>query len=183
MRDPKSALGGSTPSAITGTDPLLIVGNGTSTTRSNAFEVFNNGTSVVHHDNGTGEIYSQVIGGTHKDNIIYAWGVVEDNEIKHIIGVTDSVEDFGVLSFAHTAAGTYVIQLNLVDPDTYAATTLQYGAVTAISYDVAVGCAIFKTSEITTVAGSVRAIAGFPRRNFNGKMVKKDGSTNQPLSS
>jgi hypothetical protein len=110
-----------------GNDPLFIVGNGNASTRSNAFEVSNNGHSIVYdvngngtNTNGTGGLYRPSNkGATYTDNIIYAWGDVNPNLIDppptNPNGVTVQ-GSFGVSSIARIAVGVYEVTLNITDP-------------------------------------------------------------------
>ncbi len=90
--------GNSTSSSITGNDRLLIIGNGADAfNRSNAFEVSDNGHSIVYHTNGGTN--SAITGATYKDNIIYAWAYYDAGVI---------VSKFGVASIV--AHGSVIIQ-------------------------------------------------------------------------
>lgn len=55
------AEGSSTSAIVNDTDDIFTIGNGTSGNRSDAFQVYNNGTSVVHSTNGSTK--SPVMGG------------------------------------------------------------------------------------------------------------------------
>ena len=106
-------------------DPLFMVGNGdynggppNAPIRSNAFEVSYNGHSVVSHVNGSGGATTapgkaSYRGATYIDNVIYAWGDVPPSSVVGSIALND---DFGVASVNRTAAGTYVVTLNVADP-------------------------------------------------------------------
>jgi len=93
---------GSTASPTLNDDRVLILGDGNAGARRNAFEVSNNGHSIVYHTNGTGDAMQTGVGGTssnggqdkalgstsggyvgatYRDNIIYASGDVEPNVV------------------------------------------------------------------------------------------------------
>ncbi len=95
-----------TPGAgIVPTDPLVIVGNGNSElSPSNAFEVSNNGHSIVFHDNTSG--VAAIEGGTYQDNVIYGWGIVTGGAL---------TTGFGISSVTNPAPGRYVITLTTND--------------------------------------------------------------------
>lgn len=107
-----TSKGASTAGTINPTDPLLLVGNGTSTSaRSNAFYVTNNGYSVVTNVNGP--FTADVAGGTYRDNTVNAWGTVAGTG--YVIMGTSTSQMHGVQSVLRTAVGTYRIILNTVD--------------------------------------------------------------------
>jgi len=151
---PKSS---STSSTINTKDRVVIVGSGdpTNTGRKNAFEVSNRGESIVYNVNGSGgsastdgggsssnggppvtdpHVYNpQRLGGTHQDNVIYAWGDVEPNNgfwdlsnPESPVYVDDALDnnkvivhgDFGVKSVSHLGPGHFRIKLNIDDPFT-----------------------------------------------------------------
>jgi hypothetical protein len=100
-----------------GNDPLFIVGNGNASTRSNAFEVSNNGHSIVYHNNGAAN--SAISGARYIDNTPIAWGRV--NAVTAPMNYL--VESFGVSSAVWGTGGglnpsTCTITLNYVDPYT-----------------------------------------------------------------
>jgi len=100
------AQGTSRSGSIVDNDRLLILGNGVDKThRSNAFEVSNNGHSIVYHKNESSN--AAIRGATYTDNIIYAWGYVE--------GTLKS--SFGVYSVAVVSPGIWEVRLNLKYPD------------------------------------------------------------------
>ena len=138
---------------INGSDPLLIIGNGIDVShKSNAFEVTDSGQSRVYRNNGTGSNTPADIGGTYKDNIIYAWGVVED-------GIIDSGTcDFGVLSITHTTgSGSYLIKLNLLNPNDGSQGNLRTGAVFLTSRDPGHSCGFqLRSSDLSTSGGATQ---------------------------
>lgn len=66
-------------------DRIFVIGNGTATNaRHNAFEVSNNGHSIVYDQNGIASGVSgrpSIKGATYNDNIIYAWGKITESDI------------------------------------------------------------------------------------------------------
>lgn len=103
------AQGNSNTDNIDPDDRLFIVGNGIdNSTRSNAFEVSNNGHSIVYHTNGAAP--SAIGGSTYKDNIIYAWGWVDGS------GLTVK-NSFGVERVTNPGPGTYAVELDLKNTD------------------------------------------------------------------
>jgi len=103
------------PGYYFGEDPLLMIGNGNSTTKSNAFEVRDSGSSLVFRVNGTGVNTAARLGGTYQDNVIYAAGHGNGGNINVVGTSVMTGYDFGVLSGTWVANGHYRITLNLVD--------------------------------------------------------------------
>ena len=95
--------GTSTSGSIQPNDFLVIVGNGTTPGGSDAFEISNNGHSIVHdilaNDIPTKAIY----GARYVDNTIYAWGDITS------AGVNTAV--FGC-TVVRLGTGTYGVALN-----------------------------------------------------------------------
>jgi len=119
-------------SSMTVGDRLLIIGNGNPTTQTNAFEVSNNGHSIVYHTNGTGAVNGAIIGARYEDNTIYAWGDISaGGGINYDFGVGSVSVDSAVGNPSCPTDWTYTIHLNLVDPYTGNPRTLAGGAVTA----------------------------------------------------
>ncbi len=169
------AQGTSTKTAINGNDRLLIIGNGvppfnvTPGTPSNAFEVSNNGHSIVYHQNGSGlTIFSPctappptgtpaIIGATYTDNICYAWGdIVPTIPPLPICSPfypfnLNPASDFGVKQVVQTGVGTYTITLNDIDPDGVTAKPLNSGAVTATLVNGKCG----ETITVSPISGGV----------------------------
>ena len=146
-----TARGISTPSSINATDPLFIIGNGTATNaRSNAFEVRNNGTSIVTNTNGNGN--AAVKGGTCLDNIIYAWAYCTV-----AAGVVTRVANYGVSGVAWNAAGNYTVSLTLADiagsPILFTGAAGQNAAVVVTPITGGPGCVSASASAIGTVGG------------------------------
>lgn len=101
------AQGTSTPTNLIDTDDIFIIGNGTAGNRSDAFQVSRKGHSTVHHTNDY--VHRAIVGGTYKDNIVYAWGYFT-------AGHTPALDrSFGVFSITAAGAGYHVV-LNLEDP-------------------------------------------------------------------
>ncbi len=125
-------------------DPLLIVGNGTTAAnRGNAFEVSYNGHTTVYNERGscgaiqTGDGGScsnggpplstdvaPIIGATHQDNIIYAWGDVapDPNGVGGHSDTSDHnqvnvLSEFGVYRVKRVGTGQYQIWIDLKKPD------------------------------------------------------------------
>jgi hypothetical protein len=106
-----------------GNDALFIVGNGTSTQKSNAFEISNNGHSTVYDQNGSGGATQNnqgsagarpvLSGSTYTDNVIYAWGDVDVSK-----GTVVVKSDFGVANVERIRNGVFVVTLNIKDPST-----------------------------------------------------------------
>ncbi|MDP4233007.1 MAG: hypothetical protein Q8913_06565, partial [Bacteroidota bacterium] len=103
----------------------FVVGNGTSADsahRSNAFEVSDNGHSIVHDSlgNGTGgpPRNDPIQGATYKDNVINAWGDVPGTSA---IGVPIYVPNsFGIATGAfiqHLGLGLYQIRIDCYNSD------------------------------------------------------------------
>lgn len=120
-----------------GDEPLFIVGNGKSGSRSNAAEISNNGHLTVYDVNGSGGATipgrPMLKGSTYKDNVIYAWGHVNYQAAfpQYIV-----VSDFATAAVAHVPnTGDYVITLNITDPVTNLAYNLVDAAVTATLVD------------------------------------------------
>ncbi len=101
--------------------PLLIVGNGTLTTRQNAFEVTYDGHSIVtdqYGDESPVKVRAPVLGGTYNDNIVYAWGDVPAGPAPGPGVNFAPTSDFGVDPnvmtgrIIHPSTGVYVVTLN-----------------------------------------------------------------------
>jgi hypothetical protein len=114
------------PVASGGDNPLFIVGNGNAASRSNAFEVSNDGHSIVFDVNNTGGATpnggapavpnrTALYGGTYTDNIIYAWGYIIPNPTNPPYMVTVN-SDFGVATVQRVIPGKYLITLNTSVP-------------------------------------------------------------------
>ena len=92
------------PTSIIGSDALFIIGNGTppvgntAGVPSNAFEVSNNGHSIVFHTNGSSP--AVINGATYTDNVIYAWG-----SVTYVGGVPTLGSSFGVSSIIRNPGG------------------------------------------------------------------------------
>jgi hypothetical protein len=100
-----------------GNDPLFIVGNGNASTRSNAFEVSNDGHSIVYDNNGyiTTPLHSDpaISGARYIDNTPIAWGRVS------VVGGVATISDaFGVFNVTYMNLGIYRIHLDYTDPYT-----------------------------------------------------------------
>lgn len=129
---PPSPANAITPTALSAKydAPLFALGNGEGSffnraTPHNAFEVSYNGHSVVYDINGTGQKAAAatatpgraaIAGATYEDNIIYAWGEVDE--------LGQIVSDFGVYrTFVSGSLGipcthpSLVVVLNQVHPD------------------------------------------------------------------
>jgi len=106
-----SAQGSSTSSALNGNDRLLIIGNGTSGNgnQKNAFEVSENGHSIVYDSNGSSR--APIVGATYTDNVVYAWGFYD--------GGGSIARTFGVSSITPGTAGSgqFTVVLNMVHPN------------------------------------------------------------------
>ncbi len=154
-----------------GDDRAFIIGNGTVdatgtvATRSNAFEVSNNGHSIVFNERGScgaidytpaggtgpgglnsnggpagannppGTDSPPIMGGTYRDNVVYAWGDVapDPNGVGGKNDPTDInqvnvLSEFGVHSVKRAGLGQYVIELNIQKPDGTANQPFQPGA-------------------------------------------------------
>lgn len=104
-------------------DALFIVGNGTPSQKSNAFEISNNGHSTVYDQNGSGgatqdnmgsaQARPMLSGSTYTDNVIYAWGDVDVSK-----GAATVKSDFGVANVERIRNGVFVVTLNIKDPST-----------------------------------------------------------------
>ncbi len=136
---------------IGGNQKLFTIGNGNDAAhRSNAFEVTYNGHSIVYNTHGTagameftpvgggssngGPATTSIppdVGGTYKDNIMYAWGDVEPNVLLNATtlqwepcGPPDPVDANGVIVHAEfgcqyikrIARGVYEIKVVLANP-------------------------------------------------------------------
>lgn len=116
-----------------GDDPLFILGNGNSiNVRSNAFEVSQNGHSIVFDDNGTGGVNKipygnpsrvntpserQMIGATYLDNTIYAWGDIEYHDSSsNYPNFVEIHGDFGVIYAKWLRTGVYRVEIKPMDP-------------------------------------------------------------------
>lgn len=89
-------------------EPIVIVGNGIDgIIPSNAFEVSYNGHSTVFHN--TGGATPVIQGSTYTDNVIYAWGSVDDGGGR--------ICDFGVSDVEHLGPGWYQITMDIIDAD------------------------------------------------------------------
>jgi hypothetical protein len=100
-------------------DRLFIVGNGTTnTTRSNAFEVSNNGHSIVYDQNGHGVVpvgpgahgRADILGTTYRDNTMNAWGLITG------AGAIANNDNFAVARVEKLGTGCYKVWLNIQDP-------------------------------------------------------------------
>ncbi|HET9137211.1 MAG TPA: hypothetical protein VFO76_11275, partial [Candidatus Kapabacteria bacterium] len=100
-------------------DRLFIIGNGTSgTALSNAFEVSNNGHSIVYDQNGNGVVpvgvgthgRADILGATYRDNTVNAWGSVTG------AGTIANNDNFGVARIEKIGTGCYKVWLNVQDP-------------------------------------------------------------------
>lgn len=110
-----TAQGSAKFDTIIGDDRLLILGNGSSSDhRSNAFEVSNNGHSIVYHTNDSGFNHKAIEGATYKDNIIYAWGNVE---VDGGAGKCNMIDRFGDVTATYNGVGDYTIVVRIVKPD------------------------------------------------------------------
>lgn len=113
-----------------GDDPLFIVGNGKSGSRTNAFEVSDNGHSTVYDlnpqavaSNGTalsGTVGKVFLGSTYVNNVIYAWrdispDVLPNGTNRGLNGVIVN-SSFGVKAVTREAPGKYKITLKVFDP-------------------------------------------------------------------
>jgi len=142
------AQGNSTLASHLPDDRLFIIGNGTTATRSNSFEVSQNGHSIVYHTLGGGA-NAPVTGGTYTDNVIYAWGDVT-------AGATPTINSsFGVANVVRNGIGSYTVQLSIVDPVTAAPVLLNAGAATANLIVQGSGCFIIYVSPIVNSAFTV----------------------------
>jgi hypothetical protein len=138
-------------------EPLVIVGNGADPGhRSNAFEVSNDGHSVVYDLNGSGGATTPIppnprpaiVGATYNDNIIYAWA-----DVSFLPPVTMQVNaDFGVVSVTRVVAGQYLVTLNTVDPVTFQPVKLSAASIVpSLVYDsVCVPCSYITTTRLNT---------------------------------
>jgi hypothetical protein len=89
--------------------PIFLIGNGTSDTSSNAFEVSYNGHSIVTHTNGVLQ-QRTIKGATYTDNIVRAWGEVT------AAGAFVAGTGFGVSQVLPIALNQYQVWLdNMVD--------------------------------------------------------------------
>lgn len=127
---------------------LFIIGNGMSEVlRSNAFEVSNNGHSIVYDRNGTGAGRGAMRGATYTDNVMYAWGAIPAGG-----GIVPQpmipTGDFGVASVTRSAVGTYNIVLNIRDADDNAITLERLSPMVTVQGD---GCYI---ATVTNVANN-----------------------------
>jgi hypothetical protein len=95
------------PGGAPNDEPIFIVGNGIQGFQSNAFEVSYNGHSTVFHN--TGGATPVVFGGTYADNVIHAWGNVDQGGGR--------ICDFGVRNVTQLGTGWYQIEMDIVDPD------------------------------------------------------------------
>ncbi len=116
-----TAQGTSSPGSTNGNDRVFIIGNGTDDThRANAFEVSNNGHSIVYGPNGSGgasgSATTALRGATYSDNVIDAWGHMKWQSTGVGTGIKTVLSDFGVTSITRNFAGNYTIALNLTDP-------------------------------------------------------------------
>jgi hypothetical protein len=166
-----------------GDDPLFIVGNGKSSSRSNAFEVSNNGHSTTYDVNGESvnvdgtamlpplprEVY---YGSTYVDNVVYAWGDVSPN----VGGLGNQVTvngSFGVKEIIRNGAGDYTIKLFTADI-TGNPSNLTKASITANivqSYDDTVSvCGFIFPSEIVQVG----AVSQFKIRITYRDCTKED---------
>ncbi len=112
--------------ASIGDEITFMVGNGTSADsahRSNAFEVSDNGHSIVHDSLGNtaknhdGSLRNDpIVGGTYRDNVINAWGDVSGTPIVTKVLVANS---FGNVTVTHSIAntGTYTIYIQSYNSD------------------------------------------------------------------
>lgn len=121
----------------------FVVGNGVSADsahRSDAFEVSDNGHSIVHHTLGSAA--SVIYGATYQDNISYAWGDVTGSALAGppCTGTTALVSDFGVVSVVYICKGQYRVKLNIIAPDGTTAVHLSNGfSVTATPVSPIIG--------------------------------------------
>jgi hypothetical protein len=95
------------PSGTPNDDPVFIVGNGIQGTPSNAFEVSYNGHSTVFQN--TGGAVPVVHGATYTDNIIYAWGNVDQDG--------NPICEFRVEKIAPLGPGWYQVLMHIIDSD------------------------------------------------------------------
>jgi len=106
-------------STVTG-DRLFIVGMGTDDThRKNAFEVSNNGHSIVYHTNGTGAVSANIVGATYVDNTLNAWAHWKWTSTGVGTGSGTVISDHGVTSIVRVgggAIGRYTVTLNITTP-------------------------------------------------------------------
>ena len=127
-------------------DRMFIIGNGIgSSSRHNAFEVSNNGHSIVFDNNRSGGATPDggnasqgsgrpaIKGATYDDNIVYAWGDIspDDNSANHVfVG-----SDFGVTSVAQIHPGIFKIVVNIVNPYTNLPEVLTDASITVTVVD------------------------------------------------
>ncbi len=128
----------STTDIINPNDRILIVGSGypgisahTGTNpevKFNAFEVSNNGHSIVYDKNGTGATRANIVGATYTDNTLNAWAHWKWNYASTPgSGTGFVVSDHGVTSIVKVggANGRFTVTLNLTKPDGTAITAPQ----------------------------------------------------------
>jgi hypothetical protein len=151
-----SPRGGSLRMSPTGNDPLFQIGNGThDTLQSNAFEVTNNGHSIVYHTNG--KLPPAVKGGTFTDNIVYAWGYYDFSLNDNINKFDDSACFFGVDTIINNGTGDYEVRLNLTTPDgTPTRLDWHCAAVMAIPYGNRTSCPNIRITNLRNVSGQTR---------------------------
>jgi hypothetical protein len=132
---------------IPGNDRLFIIGNGkmppndTIPTRSNAFEVSENGHSTVFHNNGNTN--SAIVGTRYIDNTPIAYGYVD------ALGNLVPASSFASTAALGPAPNQVTITLNYTDPYTGAQVQLVGASITATI--VGESCAFISTSTIAWV--------------------------------
>jgi len=138
-----------------GNDPIFIIGNGKSVSKQNAYEVSNNGHSIVFDNLGgiaTISTVPAISGARYKDNTPVAWGRID--------GTTGNLVDgFGVdPDVTHTlkvAGGKYQIVLNQVDPHSGAQITLPHGSSIVATIETTEGsyvCDMINATILNTVS-------------------------------
>lgn len=132
-------------SSSRGNDRILIIGNGTDNShRHNAFEVANNGHSIVYHNDGYNVAnnttsatpsFAAIEGARYIDNTPIAWGKVSAaGTLQMGFGVSSA-------SIVGGTTSTYLITLNYTDP--------YFGAQVQIAHGSSVTATISGTAENT----------------------------------
>ncbi|MEP7233881.1 MAG: hypothetical protein ABI778_01175 [Ignavibacteriota bacterium] len=117
-------------------DRLFIIGNGyenEGANRHNAFEVSDNGHSIVYHNDGYKVAdgttsptpnFPAISGARYIDNTPLAWGTVA----VAAGGPATRTSDFGVSNAIYNGLGWYTVQLNYVDPYSGAQVQINHGS-------------------------------------------------------
>jgi hypothetical protein len=121
---PAGSTSDTTSAKTHGNDPLVIVGNGTSAHRSDAFLVTNGGASQVFQNLGSNDSMISppltrlpIYGARTQDNTISAWGSIPATKGGSVPETLLTNSDYGVSNtppgVVREGTGVYVIQISL----------------------------------------------------------------------